>query len=75
MGRGGDVAINGQVGEEGSDVRRAQVFGVLLVMEEDVALDPIYVSVFGATRIMFDTKGSAELVEEFGRFGGHGVAF
>ncbi len=40
-----------------------------------MAFDPIHVRVFDAAEIVFAANGGAELVEEFGRFGGHGVAF
>jgi hypothetical protein len=75
LGGGGDVAIDGKVGEESGDFGRAQVFGVLLVVEKDVTFGPVNVGVFGAAGIMFDADGGAELVEEFGGFGGHGIAF
>lgn len=35
-------------------------------MEEDVALDPENVDLFGANRVMFDAKDFPNLVEEFG---------
>ena len=75
LGGGGDMAVDGQVSEEGGDLGRAHVFGVAELVEVNKAFDPIYVGVFGANRVVFDADGGAELVEEFGRFGIHGVAF
>ena len=49
---GGDVALGRQVGEEGSDLRRAEVAGMAETLgrleESDVALDPPEVAGFGA---------------------------
>jgi len=72
LGGGGDVAVDGQVGEEGGDFGRAHVFGVAELVEVNKAFDPIDVGVFGAAGIMFDADGGAELVEEFRGFSGHG---
>ena len=44
-------------------------------MKKDKTLDPIHIGIFGAMRIMFDTNGGTQLVEEFGRFNGHTVVF
>jgi hypothetical protein len=64
---GGDVVVDGQVGEEGGDFGRAHVFGVAFVMEEDEAFDPVHVGFFGADGIVLETNGLAKLVEEFRR--------
>ena len=52
LGGGGDVAIDGKVGEESDDFGRAQVFGVLLVVEKDVTFGPVNVGVFGAAGVI-----------------------
>jgi len=67
LGGGGDVAFDSQMGEEGDDFGRAQVFGVAFVMEEDEAFDPIHIGFFGADGIVFEADGVAKLIEEFGR--------
>jgi len=75
LGGGGDLAIDGQVGQEGRDFGRAHIFGMAELVEVDRAFDPIYVSFFGTDGIMFDTDSGAELVEEFWGLGSHRLAF
>ena len=48
LGGGGDVLVDGQVGEEGFDLEAAHGSGVALVVEEDEAADPAQVGAFGA---------------------------
>lgn len=72
LGRGGDVFVDGKVGEEGGNFGCAHVFGMALVMEEDEAFDPIVVSVFGAPGVMFKAHSIAELSEERLGRSGHG---
>ena len=58
---GGDLAFGCEVGQEGADPstgsgRRfifAHVLWVALLVEEDVAFDPIHVRLFGAIGVMF----------------------
>ena len=62
---GGDVAFYGQVGEEGFHFDTAHVFGMALVVEEDVARDPIGVGLLGAIGIVFEPQRIAHLIEKF----------
>jgi len=48
LSRSGDMPFYGEVGDESLYFLRAHVFWVALVVEEDVALDPILVCFFGA---------------------------
>jgi len=52
LGGCGDVPFNGQVDEEGFDRRLAKLARVTLVVEQDIALDPIEVTILGVARIM-----------------------
>jgi|GEM_PF-5340700 len=53
-----------EVGEEGLDLRGAHVFGMAFVVEEDEALDPIHIGLFGAIRVVFAADGITDLVKE-----------
>ena len=59
------MSFGGQVGDESLYFLCAHVFGVALVVEENVAPDPVYVRFLGAGGIMFDADGVADLIEEF----------
>ena len=65
VGGSGNVPFDGQVGDEGLDFLRAHVFGVALVVEENVTRDPVFVCFFGAGGVMFNADGVADLIEEF----------
>ena len=43
----------------------AHVFGVAFVMKEDVAFYPLFVGLFGAVGVVFETDGVGDLVEQF----------
>jgi hypothetical protein len=70
--RGGDVAVDGQIGEEVVDFRFTHFDGMALAVEQDVAFGPVVVRVFGADGVMAHAARVAEAIEEFGRFG-HGM--
>lgn len=53
LGGGGDVLRHRQVGQEGLDFRSAHLGGMALVLEEDIAPDPIDVGFFRANGIVF----------------------
>src|SRR6266536_5027389 len=72
LGRGGDLFVNCQVGEEGFNFRRIHLAGMALVVKEDEALNPVGIGFFGTDGIVLDTQGLANLIEEFGRVGWHG---
>ncbi len=65
LGGGGEVAFGGEVGNKGLNFFGAHVFGMAFIVEEDVANDPVFVSLFGALGIMFNADGVADLLEEF----------
>ena len=57
------------MGEKGFDFRDPYLLGMPLVMEEDVALDSVYVGLLGANGVDFEPDGLTHLVKQlFGRF-------
>ena len=70
LGGGGDLAVGGEGGEEGVDLRLAQLVGVALAVEEDEALHPLDVRLLRAQRVVPRAEGRAQAVEEAGRWGG-----
>ena len=69
LGAGGDMAVDGQVGEEPLDLRRAHGAGVAHAVEADELLDPVGVGVRGAGRVMAKDAGAAQAVEQARRLG------
>jgi hypothetical protein len=65
LGGGGNMLHGGEVDEKAADLIRPHVGGVALVVEEDVALDPVNVGLFGVLGVVFDAQLIADLVEEF----------
>lgn len=65
MGGGGDVAFDGEVGEEGFDFRFSHIFKMAFVVKEYEAADPLNVAFFGAIGVVFNSEGVADLVKEF----------
>jgi len=65
LGRGGDVALHGQVGQVCLDLVHPHLPWMAFVVEEDEALDPIGVSLFGARGVMFEADHVPYLVEQF----------
>lgn len=57
--------FGGQVDEEGLNFGSAHFEGMAFVVEEDVTAYPVYVSLFGAVRVMPGAEDVARLVEEF----------
>jgi hypothetical protein len=64
LGGGGDLALDGEVCEEGADVRGAEVSRVAAVMEEDEATDPTEVGDLGAEGVVFAAEDEAGLIED-----------
>ena len=62
LGGGGNVLFSGQMGEEGSDLFDPPFFWVAFAVEDDVALDPIFVCLLGAEGVMLETDGIGDLV-------------
>jgi len=48
LGGGGDVLLDGQIGQKGFDFPAAHFVRMALVVEQNVAFDPVYISLFGA---------------------------
>ena len=70
LGGGGNVLFSGQMGEEGLDFFDPHFFWVTFAVEDDVAFDPIFVCLLGTERVMLETDGIGDLVEEFFAFWG-----
>ncbi len=60
----GDAAIDGEVTEEGGNLRFAQLLGVAFAMEEDEAANPIEIRLLGADAVMFDAQMPADTIEQ-----------
>jgi len=56
LGRGGDLLMDGQVGEERFDFGDTHLLGMAFVVEEDEAFDPANVGLLGAVGIVFATQ-------------------
>ena len=66
--RGGrHVLVDGKWGEEGFDFGCGHVGRVALVVEEDVAPDPVQVGGLGARRVVSAPERGVDLVKELGR--------
>jgi len=63
--RGGDVLLHSQMGEKSFDFRDAHFLWMPFVMEQDIALDPVDIGLFGANRVVFDAYGLTNLVKKF----------
>ena len=66
LGRGGDIAGLGEVGEEGIDFRGAHGGRVALFVEEDEAFDPGGIGFDGSGAEVSEAGEGTDLVEEFG---------
>ncbi len=73
LGGGGDVLVDGEMAEEGFDVRSAEITGVLAAVKGDEALDSGDVCVFGADRVLAGADQAANVMKEFWGVLGHGV--
>jgi hypothetical protein len=65
LGRGSDIFVDSQVGEEGFDFLGAHFLGVAFAVEEDKAADPIHIGLLGAVGIMLEAQHLAYSVQEF----------
>lgn len=70
LGGGGDVFIDGEVGEEEFQVLWPHVDGVAFAVEEDEAADPAQVSLLGLVGVVHAAERFAGALEQ--RFLGHG---
>jgi len=64
---GRDPALDGEVGQKPGNLWFAHRLRMALVVEKNIALDPIQVGLFGAIGIVLEAQGVAHLVKEFFR--------
>jgi len=64
LGGGGDAAVDGEVTEEGGNLRFAQLLGVAFAMEEDEAANPIEIRLLGADAVVFDAQMPTDTIEQ-----------
>ena len=60
---GGDVAVDGQVGQEAVDFNGSHLGGMAFAVEEDEALDPVNIGMFSADRVVSHPDSIAQIVE------------
>ena len=58
------MPLDGEHAQKAGDVRAAQLAGMSLAVEEDVATDPGDVRLFRAAAIVPDAKGLADAIEQ-----------
>src|SRR4029453_5961123 len=61
---GGDLAVNGERGQECADLGGAHLHRMALALEEDIALDPVDVRLFRTAAIVPGRDGLAHAVEK-----------
>jgi hypothetical protein len=71
---GGHVLLDGQVSQQGFDLRLAEVGRVALMVKEDKAADPMEVGDFGLGAVMFSAQGIPQLVEQSRLRPWHGIS-
>ncbi len=64
LGGGGDVEVDSQVGEEGFDLGLAHPGGVLFVVEQDEAADPVQIDLLGLVGVALAAQDVADLLEQ-----------
>ena len=64
LGRGGDLPVDGEPGQEAAHLAGAHLPGVPLVMEQDEATNPVDVGVLGAGAVMPRSEGRSYAVEQ-----------
>ena len=65
LSRGGNVAVDGEVAQEGGDLLFAHLFGMALCIEQNEPADPIGVCLLGANAVVFDAQVPADAIKEF----------
>ena len=65
LGRGGDLALDGEVAQEGDDLRLAHFVGMALAVKQDVALGPFEVGLLGADAVVLAADEVAHLPQQF----------
>jgi hypothetical protein len=69
LSRGCNLALHGEVGQEGGDLRFCYVLQVPLAMEQDVLPDPLDIALLGSETVVFETHGVPHLIQQFGWLG------
>jgi hypothetical protein len=64
---GGDFLFDGELCEEGLYFWLTHFFGVAFVVEENIAVHPVEVSLFGAVGVVLGARDAASLIEKFFR--------
>jgi len=64
LGGGRDIPVDGELREELVDLFGSHSRGVGLVVEADVAADPLNVRLLGSDRVVTNPNGVAQLVEK-----------
>jgi hypothetical protein len=64
LGRGGDIAANRQVAEEGCYFRCGHLTRVTLVVEEDEAPDPLQIRQLGSDAVVTQADDLAHLIQQ-----------
>lgn len=62
--RRADLAIARQMGEEGVDLGLRHLAGMPLAVKQDVAANPVDISLLGAQRAVADTQGAPDLIQQ-----------
>jgi hypothetical protein len=62
LGGGSDVLVHGQMGQNGFDFLASHLLGVAFVVEQNVAFDPVYISLLGANGIVFEPDDVTNLI-------------
>lgn len=63
LGGGRHVLCDGQMGEESLDLCATQLPGMLFVMEEDKAPDPVHAGLFGINGVVFEPEDLTHLID------------
>ena len=74
LGRGSDLVLHGERGQESRDLGGPHLGGVPLALEEDEPPDPVDVGFLGPAAVVPGTDGLANPIEESGGRGAGGLA-
>ncbi|BAG04666.1 unknown protein [Microcystis aeruginosa NIES-843] len=70
MGGGGNVFINGKMGQKGSNFFTPHFTGMFFLMEEQITLNPVQICLFGAVGVVFEANVSRTTSRSFRGGGG-----
>ena len=66
LSRRGDMAVDGEMAQEGRDLFLAHIGWVLLVVEKDISPNPLHIELFGPEAVALDAEMPANAVEQAG---------